>query len=276
MSPGVSRGTGAPEDADLLPGTGRNESLHRAFELLRRVASAEQGVSTADLTEASGLPRTTVSRLLASLHDVGAVARPGPRRRWVLGPTITDLTRMAPGRAGLLERALPVLRELAETSGETSMIEVPVSRTSARVLAEVEGHHIVGVRTVWRDRALTSPATGVVRMLLAELPPAEVERAVRALPIVAHTAATKTSVDDIVEAVGRVRAEGVSMVVDEVEEGLSGVGVAIRDGARLMATVSVYLPTARLDALLAAGGIDRLRRAADALSRPYEGNGYGS
>lgn len=268
MSSGVSRGIGAPEDADLLPGTGRNESLHRAFELLRLVASAEEGASIATLTQASGLPRTTVSRLLASLYDVGAVARPGAHRRWVLGPTITTLTGMAPGGAGLKERALPVLRELTGTLGETSLVEVPITPTSARVLAEVEGHHIVGVRTVWRDRALTSPASGVVRMLLAELPPEEVERAVEAMSIVAHTSATKTSVEDIVEAVRRVRTDGVSMVVDEVEEGLSGVGVAIREGARLVATVSVYLPTARLDAMLAAGGIARLRRAAERLSRP--------
>lgn len=71
-----------PPDA-LLSGAGRNQSLKRAFGLLEWLATRPSGASVAVLSRELGLARATVTRLLGSLADAGAVTRDG--RAWTIG-----------------------------------------------------------------------------------------------------------------------------------------------------------------------------------------------
>ena len=155
----------------LLPGTARNESLQRAFDLLEVMAQMPEGASIAQLCSAVDLPRSTVARLLASLFDAGVVARPGSDRHWVLGPTIMRLTRAVAPSYDLQERGAKILQSLSEELQETSMLAVPTGPITARVVNEVKGPKLVGVATLWEGHTISSAASGFVRQLLAELPP---------------------------------------------------------------------------------------------------------
>lgn len=247
----------------FLSGTGRNASLSRAFDVLEVIASNPGGASVADLTKATGLPRSTVSRVLASLFDVGAAARPGGERNWVVGPTIARLSQAAHGTSSLAERARPVLFDLTSTFREASMLAVPVGTTSARVLAQVPCPRIVGAMPTWSEPALTSPASGTVRLLLAEFDPTQLRSVIEQMVREPFTPATKTSVEELVRAVEEVRALGYSTVVDEVEQGLAGVGVSVRDpSGEVIGMLSVYLPTARLSEAMGQGLTSHLHQAA--------------
>ncbi len=258
--------TTADDTVDLLQGTGRNTSLARAFEVLEALAAHETGASVAELAKATGLPRSTVARLLASLFDVGAAARPRGGRQWVLGPTISRLAAGVDSTSALAARARPILNELSARFREAAMIAVPVDALSARVLDQVPCPRIVGAVPSWSEPLLTSPASGTVRMLLAELDPTEARTALQHLRREQFTSATKTGVDELVRAVEEVRSLGHSTVVDEIEEGLAGVGVAVRDRhARLVGLLSVYLPTVRLAEAMRSGLVEQLHRSAERL-----------
>lgn len=258
--------TTADETADLLRGTGRNTSLARAFDVLEALAEHDTGASVADLAKVTGMPRSTVARLLASLFDVGAAARPHGERQWVLGPTIARLATGIDSTGALALRARPVLDELSARFREASMIAVPVGPLSARVLDQVPCPRIVGATPSWSEPLLTSPASGTVRTLLAELSPDEARAAVERMHREPFTAATKTGVDELMRAVEEVRSLGHSTVVDEIEVGLAGVGVTVRDRhARLVGLLSVYLPTARLAEAMRGGLVEQLHRAAERL-----------
>jgi IclR family transcriptional regulator, acetate operon repressor len=87
----------------------------RAFELL--TALNELGCSrVSELQRRSGLPRTTVHRLLAQLEDVGAVERSGAR--WRLGPTLLALGAGVPAEPRLRAVARRPLMDLASATGE--------------------------------------------------------------------------------------------------------------------------------------------------------------
>jgi DNA-binding IclR family transcriptional regulator len=236
---------GASTDGRDLAGSGRNQSLARAFALLDRLAAHSGGASVAVLARELGLPRATVTRLLGSLADVGAVTRAESGRGWRLGPEIARLGRAAGDADALAELARPLLVEASATLRETVFLGVPAGRLSAQVVAEVPGPSVVGVGS-WLGRTLSSPASGFVRMLLAELAPDDAERALAWLPLRAHTPTTITDPRRLLAEVQRVRDEDACVVVDEFEVGLAGLAVPVRRDGRLVAMVGMYLPTARL------------------------------
>lgn len=257
----------SPELAErLLPGTGRNGSIQRAFAVLEVLATHEDGASVAVLSQQTGLPRSTVVRLLASLFDAGAVARPRADRKWVLGPTISRLTRMALPVPDLAERCEPVLRQLTDELRETSLVAVPIGPMSARIIREHEGPQLVGVRSTWAERTITDPASGFVRMLLAEMTPEVLHQAVTQVNLIAHTPATKATPQELLQEVERIQTEGHSFVIDELEVGLSGVAVPVRSAGVMFAMLSIYLPTARLTDEFFHRALDALHDAAKRLS----------
>jgi IclR family pca regulon transcriptional regulator len=228
--------------------------------VLDYLAAHPGGVSVAAVSRATGLPRATVTRLLGSLADEGATQREGGE--WRLGPRIALLARgLAPP---LPERATPVLEALAAQLGETVMLAVPDGPAGARVVAEVEGSRIVGVRS-WLGRTLEDPASGFVRLRLAALEPAARRRALAGLRFTPHTASTIRGARRLLAAVEEIAGQGYAEVVDEFEQGLAGIAVPLHQDDRLTAMLAVYLPTARLDDAMRARALDGLRRGAQSL-----------
>jgi DNA-binding IclR family transcriptional regulator len=251
--------------ATVLPGAGRNQSLGRAFELLECLASHPAGASVATLTREIGLPRATVTRLLGSLADAGAVARSREGREWVLGPTILRLSRAPTPVAALRDRARPLLAQLAAATEETAMLAVPTGPASAQVIDEVQGSRIVGAKG-WIGRSLRSPASGFVRQLLADLPETELARVVASLELTALTPRTIVTRKGLLEAVAEIRRDGHTVVVDQYELGLAGIGVPVRRGDELVAMISIYMPTSRLDDSMRTRALALLRGAAEEVS----------
>lgn len=249
----------------LLPGTSRNESLQRAFDLLEILAQHPRGASVATLCQESNLPRSTVSRLMASLFDAGAVARPGTDRKWVLGPTITRLTNAVAPWSALQNRSREVLEEATQVLGETTMIAIPTGPVTARVLDEVQGPKLVGVRNPWIGKSIDSPASGFVRQLLADLPEETSDRFIENMEFVQHTPKTRVGPPQLREAVAEIRTQQYNAVIDELEDGLSGLGVPVRQDRRLVAIIATYMPTVRFTPQVQAQAIDVLRSAADKL-----------
>jgi IclR family acetate operon transcriptional repressor len=255
--------------AALLPGAGRNQSLARAFLLLECLADQPDGASVATLARRIGLPRATVTRLLASLADQGAVARVGRTRDWVLGPAIVRLARAVAPLVALSDRARPLLEAAVEDVGETVMLGVPIGPASAQVVDEVPGPRVVGVGS-WLGRTLTHPASGFVRILLAELPDEDLRRVLAGLRLTAFTPKTITDEHELLAAIEEVRRDGCCLVVDELETGLAGMAVAVRREGRVVAMVAMYLPTARFDAAKRAHGRARLTALAERLEAELE------
>jgi IclR family acetate operon transcriptional repressor len=227
----------------VLPGAGRNQSLRRAFDLLELIAAHPDGASVAILTRESGLARGTVNRLLASLADAGAVTRAPGDRAWLLGPTLLRLSRaIAP--VELRDRARPLLQALVETTQETVFLAVPTGPASARVVEELQAPRVIAARG-WNNETLTTPASGFVRLLLAELPPDELRALVPSLHFTAWTEKTITTPEGLLQAVETCRRDGYSAVVDELEDGLAGMAVPVRTDGALVAMIAIYMPTTR-------------------------------
>ena len=74
------------------------QSVERAFAVLRCLSVGPAGVT--DLAERVNLPKSTVSRLLSTLEELGMVEQTEPGGSYRIGPGMTDIAAASmPGRS---------------------------------------------------------------------------------------------------------------------------------------------------------------------------------
>jgi DNA-binding IclR family transcriptional regulator len=115
---------GTPEAATSRGGVA---AVDRAVAVLHAVARADDACSLAELAAATGLYKSTILRLAASLDAGGLVVR-GADGRFRLGAGAAELGARFQRSAGPEEFLLPLMRELAEESGESVAFYVPAGR----------------------------------------------------------------------------------------------------------------------------------------------------
>jgi DNA-binding IclR family transcriptional regulator len=91
------------------------QSIERAFAILRALSLGPAGVT--DLSDRTGLPKSTVSRLLSSLDEERAVQQ-NDDGAYELGSAIDDLGNALRGGKSAIEIARPHMVELMELTGE--------------------------------------------------------------------------------------------------------------------------------------------------------------
>lgn len=94
--------------------------IGRTGLVLRAVAAGEpSGASTSDVARRTGLARPTAHRLLVQLLGEGLVDR-DPAGAWLLGPELYLLGTTAARRYDVTALAQPVVRRLAQATGESA------------------------------------------------------------------------------------------------------------------------------------------------------------
>lgn len=92
-------------------------ALARGLSLVRAVANASQPLSNRDLVEATGIPKATVSRLVATLVAAGYFKQDSGSERYALGSTVLDLGNAYLRHFDFRNQARLHLAELAEAAG---------------------------------------------------------------------------------------------------------------------------------------------------------------
>jgi DNA-binding IclR family transcriptional regulator len=96
--------------------------LDRTFRLLGAFTPTHGELTLAELTAASGLPRSTAHRLAAQLTEHGALERSA--RGWRLGLRLFELGQLVPRQERLRELALAHMQDLYELTHETIQLAV--------------------------------------------------------------------------------------------------------------------------------------------------------
>lgn len=143
------------------------QSIERAFAVLRALATGPAGVT--DLAERTGLPKSTVSRLLAALEREGAVAQAGTGGHYRLGPVLAELAPAAAPGLNLAALARPHLAELTRITGETSGLSV-LDGGEVVYLDHVDSEEAVTVRD-WTGERVAAHLVPSGLALLAHAPP---------------------------------------------------------------------------------------------------------
>ena len=219
------------------PGT---QSIDRAAQLLVHVVETAEPPTVGELSERSGLPKSTTSRLVAALERQGLVQRDAGRGVLTPGPVLSAYARRTAPGGDLVALAAASLDRLARRSGETVNLGV-ATETAAVMLDQRDSRHILG-STNWVGRSLPHHVSVVGKVFLAEgavpFPPEPLER------LAPRTITDPAALRRDLEAA---RALGYATAVEELEPGLWAVAAPVRDASgAVVAALSISGPTARL------------------------------
>jgi IclR family transcriptional regulator, acetate operon repressor len=211
-----------------MPNTSGTQSIDRAAQLLIAVADSAAPIGVGELAEATDLPKSTVSRLVAALERHALVQRDGVRGPLRPGPVMMRLARRGVGDRDLTGLSADALRHLAEASAETINLAVPTP-LGVEHLSQVDSHHFIG-STNWIGRRVPHETTAVGKVFLAF-------GAVRVAE--GHAG--------LVGELQTVRVRGYATAIGELEPGLAAMAAPVRAGAGdVVAALSISGPETRL------------------------------
>lgn len=233
----------------------------RAVRMLKLFTPERPEWQGAELGEALGLTKTTTHRLLGALESEGLVARRPPGVGYRLGPAAVALGAQALRSSDLRSQVRPLLRELAEETGETASLEVLVDR-DVLILDEASGHHLVAA-TAESGTRWPVHATSTGKALLAAMAPEERRALLGEDPLPRFTKATITDPGKLERELRQVAERGWASAVGELEEGYVAVGATLLSPwGEAVGALSIGGPAQRIDAGRLLGLGERVRTAA--------------
>jgi IclR family acetate operon transcriptional repressor len=231
------------------PGT---QSIDRAALLLVHVVETADPPTVGELSERSGLPKSTTSRLVAALERQGLVQRDAGRGALTPGPVLRAYARRETIGPDLVALAADALDRLARLSGETANLGI-ATPDGTEMLDQRDSRHFLG-STNWVGRRVPNHGSVVGKVFLAEgavpFPAGPLERL--APRTITAPAALRRDLE-------LTRSRGYATAVDELEPGLWAVAAPVRDAeGTVVAALAVSGPTVRLHE----GQLDELGRLA--------------
>jgi DNA-binding IclR family transcriptional regulator len=237
-------------------------AVERALAVIDALAAGEE-LGTNELARRTGLNASTTSLLLATLAGGRLVEHVEETGRYRLGPRLIQLGNAVLARLDLREAVRPLLRALAEATGETATLSAP-GEPDAVTVDFVQGPgSVVSVARLGRPSIAHATATGKVGLAFgtAQLPRGDLQL---------FTARTVTDRARLSREVERIREQDFAEAAGEREDDLNAVAAPVF-GSRgeLAAILGVQGPAARFDraAMRKATGplLELSRAASDAL-----------
>ncbi|MFP8963118.1 IclR family transcriptional regulator [Streptomyces nanhaiensis] len=223
-------------------------AVTRALDILELFLDGDGILSAPEITRKLGLPRTTVHELVTTLaarsYLVPVPEQPG---RYRLGVRTYQLGSRYAEQLDLAAEGQQVARSVAETCDETVHVAI-LEGTDVIYIAKVDSTHAVRMVSA-AGRRLPAHCTSVGKMLLASLPPDELDARLPGPgdePLRAMTENSITSPEKLREALAEIRARGVAVERRESNPDVSCVAAPVRDGTgKVVAALSISVPMIR-------------------------------
>jgi IclR family pca regulon transcriptional regulator len=247
-------------------GSAYSQSLERGLAILSAFRSGRPLLGVSDLGREVGLGRSTTHRYVATLTALGYLQQDAATRKYRLGPRVLDLGFSAINSMEVREVAAPHLRRLSDDTGFTvnmaildgaDVVYVERCRSTQAGQREIDLNLHVGSR-------LPAYCTSLGKVLLAFLPPAELEQALSRISFDRRGPNTIVSTKVLLAELQRVREAGFAINNEELAYGLRSIAAPVlsREG-RAVAAINLAVHSSMVSVEdLAADLSERLRLAA--------------
>lgn len=215
----------------------------RAFAVLDTFSTKYRRQSLSSIARRSGLPLTTVHRLVHDLEQQTALVR-GADGDYEIGRKIWALGTLASVHAELRELALPYMEDVYGLGNDAVQIAV-LDGLRCLIIDRIAGSRTMSVLSKPGTR-LPLHATGVGKVLLAygdqEL------REAAFITLDRYTEQTITDSAMLNEQLREIKSHGFAITYAELAEGATSVAVPVRGKAgKVIAALGVVLPSATTD-----------------------------
>ncbi len=237
-------------------------SLERALEVLGVLEDSRKPLRLTDVARQSGLHIATVQRILAVLERFGYVTQ--ERGGYAMGVTALANAHAYLVTSTIPQVAEPVLRDLAEATGLTASISIPVDLKRV-LIARVDGASRLRYQLPVGQRLPIHVGTG--RVVAAFLPEEQLRQLIA--EEVPFAMASGEEFDEVRfrATLQEVRARGYATSQSERVPGAASVGAPILDSTgKLLALLQVSGHVENVDQTQIGRYVDELRRAAMAIT----------
>jgi DNA-binding IclR family transcriptional regulator len=239
----------------------------RAFTLLRYIAAGNRCRNISNAAKATGINRTTLIRLLATLEDEGMIEAMPDEGGYRLGTGLITLAAEALHGREIAQVAQPFLATLVRELNLSAHLGILEGREIVYLARVTPNSHLAS--NVREGTRLPAHATTIGRILLAELPPEELRARYAGVRLDAFSERTRTSLPALERQLAEDRELGVAWSMANFEPEIGSAAALVRDhrgqaagGINVTGHASAFAPNnPRLPEIAAA-----LRKAARGIS----------
>ncbi|MFJ6900679.1 IclR family transcriptional regulator [Streptomyces hokutonensis] len=264
-------GTATGSPAPSAGYRGRNSTADRALDILLLFADDHLVLSAQQVADHLEVARSTAYRYLQSLSSMGFLEENDAGSGFRLGSRVLDLARLARKGVGLSDLALPVMRELVGTTGQSVLL---TRRTGASVVCLERVEAPTPIRLSYeRGEVLPVNAGAAALALLAWAPSTEVDE-ILSRPLTSFTEATLTEPAALRARLAEIRERGVAIGRGELDPDVLGVAAPVRrsDGT-VVAALSIAALAHRIPDRAVPHLSQAVREAADELTAEVQRSG---
>lgn len=236
------------------------KSATRTLDIIEYVVSAGRPLVAQEISNALGIPVSSLSYLLSTLAERGYLQREG--RRYTPGP---GLERLQANNSGfsLTERVGPLVRTLRVQLNETASFWVQHGWEAEPIATEISAQALRYAVETGTRLPLHALASG--KALLAALSEEELARYFAEADFHKFTSETVTSEAKLRRQIEEARKTGFGFTDDEYTMGIKSIGRVVMIDGEVIGALSVAIPKVRYNDALAQRTMDLLQRTAGLL-----------
>jgi IclR family pca regulon transcriptional regulator len=200
-------------------------TLAKGLAVLGAFSERKPAMTLSEAALATGVSRATARRILLTLSELGFVVQEG--RHFALTPNILKLGFAYLSTQSWIDQAVPLMKDLSERIHESSSVSI-LQDSDVVYVARVPASRLMSVAITVGSR-LPAFHTSMGRAQLGFLDRDEIWRRLMAMRITPYTQSTITDPQALFERIREDRAQGFSIVDEELERGLRSIAVPIVD-----------------------------------------------
>ncbi|MGI6128928.1 MAG: IclR family transcriptional regulator [bacterium] len=241
--------------------------MSKVADILELFRQEEDELGITEISRKLDISKSTVHRIVSSLHSIGLLCRAADSQKYMLGFKLLELAEVLTRQLDVHKVALPYMRALRDQTNETVALHLLRGRSRVCV-AQVEGHH--QLRRVYEEVGIGLPlylgAAG--KAIMAYLPPVEVE----AIFLEARTGTTfdGKSVDtsSLQKQLELVKKQGYAVTSAERTSGITSVASTIfKAGNTVAGSINVSGPSSRFSRSKIDSYVQQVMEVASLISR---------
>lgn len=233
-----------------IPGA---QALSKGLSLLTLIADAPHPLPFSELGRYSGLPKSTLHRILQTLIEYRLVRVDEASQTYRLGTRLFEMAHRVWSDFDLRSAAEPELLRLRELAQETTRLGILEGRD---ILIIDQRDHVQAMRLAnGVGSRMPAVVTSIGKAMMSHRPPEELQRYLSSGPLTALTPHSILDLAELQREMDLIKARGYAVSVEESALGVSGVAAPILDhrgeaiGAVSISGPSFRLPLERLHAL---------------------------
>jgi IclR family acetate operon transcriptional repressor len=246
----VERGPGsadAEREAGDLQSLVTVERTMRIFEIL---CDDSQGVPVSDIARELQVNKSIAFRILATLKTLGYVYQNPENSTYRMTFRLSNLGLRQQASARLTDQCFPIVRSLADETGELVRLAVIEAGMPIWIHAASGPQRRLRIDPTW-EAGVVDHTHAAGKAWLSTLPVEEVERIIGSGPYPPRTPYTKTTLDEVLRDLERAREMGFAISFEEHEIGVGAIAtpimVHVNGTSQCAGVLSVAAPTSRVD-----------------------------